>query len=229
MADSNVGTTKKLSQEYLTVIYGLITTEGLREFILDARHSDLRLSTSLILFGATFLQALHFWMTAVTAEKAASDAYGLINEQRPRHRILILLADMLFATAIAGCILTMFLNLNGDGRLFFHFFLILAMVSFCYDLFALVLSSLAELLRKKVATSGEKAIRSDYRKLAAVWLFQDTYCVAGCWFTYHLVFPRYWSSHPLLVACVYATLVVAFFAIDVLCLHWRTYHAGLLR
>ena len=107
---------KVLSQEYLTVIYGLVTTEGLREFIISFQRPDhLSFSTSLLLFGATFLQALHFWMTSVTADKTAAKMYDQLAERKPRQRIARLLADMLFATTIAGCILTMFLNLDTSG------------------------------------------------------------------------------------------------------------------
>lgn len=220
---------KVLSQEYLTVIYGLVTTDGLREFIVSFRRPDhLLFWTGLLLFGGTFLQALHFWMTSVTADKTAAKMYDQLAVRSPRQRILRLLADMLFATTIAGCILTMFLNLDASGRIFFRFFLILAVVSFGYDLFTLVMSSLTEALGDG-ATSGERSTQSDYRRLVTTWLLQDVYCVAGCSCTYYLVYPHFWSRNPLLVGCVYLFLVTAFFALDVLLFHWETYSEGLLR
>jgi hypothetical protein len=219
---------RRLSQEYLTVIYGLVTTEGLHEFVLSGHRTELAFSVRLVLFVGTFLQALHFWMTAVTADKSATDFYALLAEAMPRRRILLLLTDMLFATAIAGCILTMFLNLDRNGQTFFHFFLILAIVSLGYDSFALVVSSVAEIARRHVAAPDEKVKRSRYLRLVGTWLLQDSYCVVLSGFVYLRIYPHYWTSRPMIVACAYAVLTGAIFLLDVLVLHWRTYRDGLL-
>ncbi len=221
------GPSRRLSQEYLTVIYGLVTTEGLREFV-SAHRVELAFPVRLLLFGGTFLQALHFWMSAVTADKSASDLYVLLAEKMPRRRLFLLLMDMLFATSIAGCILTMFLHLDHSDQIFFRFFLILALVSFGYDLFGMVVSTVTELVRRHTAKPDEKEKRSKYLRLLGMWLFQDSYCVAGSALVYYLLNPRYFTAYPIIVASAYALLTGIFFFLDVIVLHWRTYRDGLL-
>jgi hypothetical protein len=226
--EETASSTRRLSQEYLTVIYGLVTTEGLREFVLSGHHAELAFSIRLLLFGGTFLQALHFWMSAVTADKSATDLYALLAQTMPRRRLMFLLTDMLFATAIAGCILTMFLNLDHNDRTFFHFFLILAIVSLGYDLFAFLVSAVTEIVRRHVAKPEEKEKRSKYLRLVAMWLLQDSYCVVGSGFVYLLLYQRFWTRFPVRVSGAYAALVALFFLLDVVALHWRTYRDGLL-
>jgi len=166
-----------LYHDYLTVIYGLLATEGLIQFSRLLLAHGLSLS-SFLLFLGTFLTSLHFWFACVTVDGVSQPFYTVLTSRNERLRSAFLLIDAVFAAAFAACLLIMFASLSpesGQPLLVFSGFLWLGVISLVYDLYSW---GLVATVRKFDLNSNDREAVAYYGTVVRRWVIQDlTFCI----------------------------------------------------
>jgi len=121
---------------YLTVIYGLLVTDGLHyvvTFASDPNNCQQWNFLNAFLFLRTFLTSLHFWFVCATVDDLSQDFYRILSGENNPCFDLLLLFDAFVATAVAGFVLAMFHAIALGQTRFFLWFLCAAGLSLLYD------------------------------------------------------------------------------------------------
>jgi hypothetical protein len=199
---------------YLSVIYGLVVTEGLQcvvKFQSDGGGHQWDW-LSVFLFVGTFLVSLHFWYVCATVDDLSRNFYRTLAEQNNSLFDLLLLLDSLVATSFAGFVLAMFYAVPAKGSRFFRWFLCAAGLSLLYDLASglLVLYS----RRAPHREPNGKTIEG-YGKKVTQWISGDIVFVtvsgAAMYFSDH----EFGVQHPFSFGCAFAAFNVFLLLIDV--------------
>jgi hypothetical protein len=172
---------------YLTVVYGLLITNGLGYVVkfTNINPSNHWQSFDALLFLGTFLTALHFWFVCATVDDLSQDFYCVLTGNSTPLTELLVLIDIAVATIFAGLLLAMF-DAIPDQR-FFLWFLLAGALSLLYDLYSGGLISLAGWLRRREPNSKTLAA---YRIRVSSWIKADFLFVIASSATY---FVRDWN------------------------------------
>jgi hypothetical protein len=155
---------------YLTVVYGLLISNGLGYVV---KFTNINPSVSwksfdAFLFLGTFLTSLHFWFVCATVDDLSQDFYRALTGRKAPLSELLVLIDIAVATIFAGLLLAMFDAIPYDQ--FFLWFLLGSVLSLLYDLYSIGLISLALWLRKE---EPERKIIGEYGVRVSSWMKTD--------------------------------------------------------
>jgi hypothetical protein len=118
---------------YLSVIYGLLATQGLTSVVTFTskgdEHWDL---VSILLFGGTFVTTMHFWFELANIDDSTRKSYGIVSRVKHSRLGFLLMVDTIFATTFAGLLLAMFSAIPAQP-LFFLLFVWLSGVSVLFN------------------------------------------------------------------------------------------------
>lgn len=128
---------------YLSVIYGLLATQGLTSVVNFTSKDDEQAwnTLSILLFGGTFIAVMRLWFSLAKIDDLTRQAYRAVrqpvnpNERAVKHSRfnILLLVDVVFATTFAGLLLAMFSAIPSE-TFFFLLFVWLAGLILLYDL-----------------------------------------------------------------------------------------------
>jgi hypothetical protein len=205
---------------YLTVIYGLLVTDGLQcvvNFTSDPNKPNRWNSLNAFLFLGTFLVSLHFWYVCATVDDLSQDFYRVVaGGKEPRFDLLLLL-DALVATAFAGIVLAMFHAVPPKDSRFFLLFLCAAGLSLLYD----SVSRLSVLYARRVHhEERERNTIRRYGMKVTIWIDVDILFIIGSaaiYFSYPALHVRY----PFALGGVFAVFAVLLLLMDVELLTFR--------
>lgn len=156
---------------YLTVVYGLLVTNGL-SYVVKFTNKNPSLSLESInglLFLGTFLTSLHFWFACATVDDLADRFYRVLaGNIRPAFQFFVLI-DIIVATIFAGLLLAMFDAIPDDR--FFLWFLVAAGLSLLYDLYSRALVSVSGKWRLEVY---ERSTTKEYGARINAWIRADS-------------------------------------------------------
>jgi hypothetical protein len=119
---------------YLSVIYGLLATQGLTSVVTFTSKGDEQAwdVLSILLFGGTFITTMRLWFGLANIDDLTRKSYGIVVRLKHSNFNCLLLVDATFATTFAGLLLAMFSAIPSQ-TLFFLLFLWLAGLSLLYD------------------------------------------------------------------------------------------------
>lgn len=161
---------------YLTVVYGLLVSNGLGYVVkfTSTRPSHSWESVDALLFLGTFLTSLHFWFACATVDDVSEDFYrALAGATAPVFELFVLL-DIAVATILAGLLLAMFDAIPEER--FFLWFLLAGGLSLLYDLYSRSLVSLARWLGRG---GQERDAIDEYQRRIGNWIKADSVFVAA--------------------------------------------------
>jgi hypothetical protein len=127
---------------YLSVVYGLVATEGLGQLgktIATADEWQFRVPPSLLLFLGVFVIGLHFWFICSTVDESSHKFYRAFAGEKWAY--IFFFVDATVATSFAWLVLAMFHGISSRRNLVFSWFLVAAVASLAYDLYSRVLVS----------------------------------------------------------------------------------------
>jgi|SRR5690348_3022335 len=207
--------TVALYHDYLTVIYGLLATEGLVVFSGLALGHALTVSGFLLFLG-TFLTSLHFWFVCVTVDQISQPCYSALAGSNARLRTAFLLVDALFAAAFAGSVLIMFHSLSADTpqhQVVFLSMVWLAGLSLLYDLYSFVVVAGSQFF--DFPADSKQSIVA-YGKVVRRWMVQDAaYCILAVTM---YVATRTWMAYEGVLASMLALVALGVLVLDVVVL-----------
>jgi hypothetical protein len=170
--ESGKKTTFDFYNGYLTVVYGLLVSNGLGYVVkfTSTNTSHSWESVDALLFLGTFLTSLHFWFVCATVDDLSGDFYrALAGAATPVFELFVLL-DIAVSTILAGLLLAMFDAIPGER--FFLWFLLAGGMSLLYDLYSSGLVSLARWLNRDRVGQQRDAIEK-YRRRIGSWIRAD--------------------------------------------------------
>lgn len=158
---------------YLSVIYGLLATQGLSSVVNFTSNTDEEAwnVVSILLFAGTFITAMRLWLSLANIDNLSRRSYGVVAGLHHSWFNVLLLVDTAFGTTFAGLLLAMFAAIPSETSLF-HLLVWLAGLTLLYDLVLRVLFYRftkgvgGEICRYKAKIS--KRIKQDLGFLAAV-------------------------------------------------------------
>lgn len=120
---------------YLSVIYGLLATQGLTSVVTFTSKDDENAwnVVSILLFAGTFITAMRLWLSLANIDDVTRRSYGVVASLHHSWFNLLLLVDTAFATAFAGLLLAMFSAIPSETS-WFRLFLWLSGLTLLYDL-----------------------------------------------------------------------------------------------
>jgi len=199
---------------YLTVIYGLLVTDGL-QYVVAFRRTDLNnhewTPLNAFLFLGTFLTSLHFWFSCATIDDLSQDFYRILAGKENPYFDLVLLFDALVATAFAGFVLAMFHAIPPEQTRFFLWFFWAAGLSLFYDFYSCILVSYARRVHEE--KHGQGTIQR-YGEKVTNWIKADFVFVIGSsaiYFLHRLVGDRY----SIAFGSVFAVFTIVLLLMDV--------------
>jgi hypothetical protein len=194
-------------QGYISVVYGLVATEGLGQ--LGERSGwQFRIPPSLLLFLGVFVIGLHFWFICSTVDESSHKFYRALAGDRRAY--ILFFVDAMVATSFAWLILAMFHGISSRPRLLFDWFLVAASSSLAYDLYSLILVGVG---RSKTYRKEMQPLASSYSTTVKNWLIQDSSFFLGALLIFVLDYHQSWSGPGLDVCFVAVSIVVL--ALDV--------------
>jgi hypothetical protein len=124
---------------FLAVVYGLLVSKGLEYVVIFTSDHPTHQWESIdaLLFLGTFLTSLHFWFVCATVDDLSTDFYQIFVGSRTSFLGLLILVDVLVATAFAGLLLAMFDAVPKHP--FFKWFWLSGALSLVYDLYSRIL------------------------------------------------------------------------------------------
>lgn len=125
---------------YLSVIYGLLATQGLSSVVNFASNTDEEAwnVVNILLFAGTFITAMRLWLSLANIDNLSRRSYGVVAGLHHSWFSVLLLVDTAFGTTFAGLLLAMFAAIPSETSLF-RLFVWLAGLNFLYDLVLRVL------------------------------------------------------------------------------------------
>jgi hypothetical protein len=173
---------------YLTVVYGLLISNGLGYVVkfTSINPSNSWKSFDALLFLGTFLTALHCWFVCATVDDLSQDFYRVLTSRKTPLTELLVLIDIAVATIFAGLLLAMF-DAIPDER-FFLWFLLAGGLSLLYDLYSRGLIALARWLRRE---EPERKTIGEYGVRVSSWIKTDFVFVTASGAMY---FVRGWNA-----------------------------------
>jgi len=119
---------------YLSVIYGLLATQGLTSVATFTKDDEQTWHVlSILLFAGTFITVMRLWLSLANLDDVSRRAYGAIANSKYLRFSFLLMVDSAFATTFAGLLLAMFLAIPSETR-FFALLLWLAGLGLLYEL-----------------------------------------------------------------------------------------------
>ncbi len=164
---------------YLTVIYGLLVTDGLQYVVAFSRDPNNKWNPlNAFLFLGAFLTSIHYWFACATIDDLSQDFYRILAGKENPYFDLLLLFDALVATAFAGFVLAMFHAIPPERTRFFLWFFWAAGLSLFYDFYSCILVSYARRVHEEkhgqgtIQRNGEKVTNLDQGRLCFChWFF----------------------------------------------------------
>jgi hypothetical protein len=118
---------------YLSVIYGLLATQGLTSVVTFTKDDEQTWHVlSILLFAGTFITVMRLWLSLANLDDVSRRAYGVIANFKYRRFNFLLMVDSTFATTFAGLLSAMFLAIPSETR-FFTLLLWLAGLGLLYE------------------------------------------------------------------------------------------------
>src|SRR5215469_3548013 len=157
---------------YLSVIYGLLATQGLTSVVDFTSKDDEQVWNllSILLFAGIFLTVMRLWFNLANIDELTRRAYELAASSKHSKFNFLLMVDLVFATAFAGLSLAMFKAIPSEISLFGLFFWLGALY-LLYDLFS---GFLFYRLTKGIdETANCQEIVEKYKGKVRKWIKQD--------------------------------------------------------
>lgn len=209
---------------YLTVIYGLLVTNGLQYVVTftSAPNNHKWDPFDAFLFLGTFLTSLHFWFVCATVDDLSQDFYRILAGEENPCFDLLLLFDALVATVFAGFVLAMFLAIPPEQTRFFLWFLCAAGLSLLYDFCSRISVSYA---RRGHEEERERDTIQRYGKKVSNWIKEDVIFVIGAT-AFYFVQPWLTDRTSVAFGSVFAVCTLFLLLMDVELWTIRTRHHG---
>jgi hypothetical protein len=189
-------------QGYISVVYGLVATEGLGQL---GQQSGwyLHIPSCALLFLGVFVIGLHFWFICSTVDESSHKFYRALAGDRWAY--IFFFVDAIVATSFAWLILAMFHGISSGRELLFDWFLVAASSSLAYDLYSLVLVGAG---RSRTYGKDMQQVVSSYGTTVKNWLIQDSVFFLAAVVLFSLDCHTPWSSRGLDVCFVAASIAV---------------------
>lgn len=171
-SDETVKNAFEFYNTYLSVIYGLLATQGLTSVVNFTSKDDEQSWSvvSILLFAGTFITAMRLWLSLANIDDVTRRSYSVAGSLKHSWFNLLLLVDTVFATTFAGLLLAMFSAIPSVIPLF-HLFLWLSGLTLLYDLVS-GLCFYGFTKRVDGKTEDHEVIRS-YKAKIGKWIKQD--------------------------------------------------------
>lgn len=158
---------------YLSVVYGLVATDGLEQ-LGEIAGWRFRAPPSLLLFLGVFVIGFHFWFVCSTVDESSHRFYRAFAGDKWAY--LFFFVDAIIATSFAWLVLAMFYGISSGRTVLFEWFLVAAAVSLAYDLYSWALVSAA---RARTSSEDLRAFTPSYGTTVKCWLIQDSAFLFG--------------------------------------------------
>ena len=188
---------------YLSVVYGLIATDGL-DLLVKVNERQFGVPPSVLLFLGVLVIGLHFWFICSTVDESSHRFYRAFAGDRWAY--IFFFVDAIVATSFAWLVLAMFHGISSRRDLLFPWFLVAAAVSLAYDLYSRVLASAGH--KRATTREDSPAIISSYSTTVNCWLIQDSVFFLGALLLYVLDKYESWPGHGLDVCFVLVSIGV---------------------
>jgi hypothetical protein len=195
---------------YLSVVYGLIATEGLGQLgtIKKMHEWEFGIPPFLLLFLGVFVIGLHFWFICSTIDESTHKFYRVLAGDRWAYAFLFV--DAIVATSFAWLVLAMFHGISSGREALFRWFLAAAVGSLAYDLYSRILVITAD---KRARRQDALSLVISYGTSVKCWLIQDSSFFLGALLLFVLDKYGSWSGRVLSVCFVLVSVGVL--ALDV--------------
>lgn len=158
---------------YLSVIYGLLATQGLTSVVNFTSKEDEQAwdVLSILLFAGTFIMVMRVWFSLANIDDVSRRAYGTVARATHTHSRfnLLLLIDTAFATTFAGLLLAMFSAIPSESS-FFTMLVWLAGLTLLYDLASGVLFYS---FTRETHSADDQELISRYKGKVNKWIKHD--------------------------------------------------------
>ena len=189
-------------QGYISVVYGLVATEGLGQL---GQQSGwyLRIPSCTLLFLGVFVIGLHFWFICSTVDESSHKFYRALAGDKWAY--IFFFVDAIVATSFAWLILAMFHGISSGRELLFDWFLVAASLSLAYDLYSLILVGAG---RSSTYGKDIRPVVSGYGTTVKNWLIQDSGFFLGALLLFNLDCHTSWSARSLDISFVAVSIAV---------------------